>query len=51
MNQNHHGDFYFEKQNMWHCNYLPDINSIRGKVHLTLLKVKRTDKLKEHLKV
>jgi hypothetical protein len=42
---------FVEKQNMWRCNYLPDIGSIRGKVHSTLLKAKRTDKLKEHLKV
>jgi hypothetical protein len=31
---------FVEKQNMWRCNYLPDIGSIRVKVHLTLLKAK-----------
>jgi hypothetical protein len=42
---------FVEKQNIWHYNYLLDIGSIRRKVHLTLLKAKRTNKLKEHLKV
>jgi hypothetical protein len=36
---------------MWRCNYLPDIGSIRGKVYLTHLKAKQTNKLKEYLKV